>query len=102
MMRMIALYVAMSAAPALAQGFVIPPPSVPVVPDRTAIQASHYERLRSLRKEIIAQRDAEGGVLSQASRDRYQLRLDALETNFRRQMKKADRSTINLADNSWG
>lgn len=50
----------------------------------------YQDKLKPLRAELIARRAAEGGELSPASLIEFQRRLDALNADFRRFVRKQD------------
>lgn len=55
-------------------------------------------KMKPLRDEILARKAAEGGTLSEASRAEFQLRLDTINKDFRRFVKKQDV----YAYDAWG
>lgn len=59
---------------------------------------TYRAKLKPLREEILARRAAEGGELSAASKAEFQARLDALNKQFRRYVKKQDV----YGYNAWG
>lgn len=54
------------------------------------LQMFHREHLKNLREEILAQQQAEGGKLSQASHTRFQSRLDKLNRDYQVTLRRYD------------
>ena len=50
----------------------------------------YRQKLKPLREEILARKVTEGGDLSEASRAKFQRRLDRLNADFRRFVRKQD------------
>jgi hypothetical protein len=50
----------------------------------------YQAKMKPLREEILARRAAEGGTLSEASRAEFQVRLNIINKDFRRFVKKQD------------
>ena len=91
------------AAPALGQARppAFTPPPVYVAPralnDQQLLHV-YRQKLKPLREEILARKAAEGGDLSKASRAEFQDRLDRLNDEFRRLVRKQDSRGVN----GWG
>ena len=79
------------ASPAIAQ-VVAPMPSTGAQRPQNDQQLlyTYRAKLKPLREEILARKVAEGGELSAASKAEFQVRLDALNMQFRRYVKKQD------------
>ena len=59
---------------------------------------TYRQQLKPLREEILARRAAEGGDLSEASRAEFQMRLNRINADFRRYVRKQDIFAVD----SWG
>ncbi len=86
-----ATIIAMAAAPGIAGpvGSTPPPISNRPLTDQQMLTA-YQAKLKPLRAEILARKAAEGGQLTAASQAEFQSRLDRLNTEFRRFVKKQD------------
>ena len=91
-------------APAFAQmkpQIMIAPPPIQVVPraqNEKQLLHAYREKLKPLRAEILAQKARDGGKLNQASKAEFQARLDELNDEFRRYVRKQH----NRGVNGWG
>ena len=66
---------------------------------REAIELQYEEQLKTLRREALALRDADGGTLTPAHLAAFQSRLDQLNSDYALALKNADPWSVN-ADGS--
>lgn len=75
-----------------------PPQVVPRAQNEQQLLHAYREKLKPLRAEILAQKARDGGKLDQASKAKFQARLDQLNEEFRRYVRKQR----NRGVNGWG